>query len=165
MSYKSEQNITLGQSCKLVAVEHAGAYSHYGTRKVHRIYSAEWSLPLDFCGHFFVEALIWAESNIDLEEHAGKDVRQEEHPSALSACGSFFGAWVFTHGKPPTAPANPHEKTRRCFSMQFFGRQREFRGMPASMGTASTCLGIHSGVRDLSGTYPCALERIYKVVG
>jgi hypothetical protein len=54
-----------------------------------------------------VEALIWAQSNNDLEEHAGNDVRQEELLSAFSACGSFFGAWEITHGKPPTAPANP----------------------------------------------------------
>jgi hypothetical protein len=53
-----------------------------------------------------VEALIWAESNSDLEEHAGKDVRQEEHLSALSAFGRFFGAWEFTHGKSPTALSN-----------------------------------------------------------
>jgi hypothetical protein len=30
-----------------------------------------------------VEALIWAQSNNDLEEYAGKDVRQEELLSAL----------------------------------------------------------------------------------
>jgi len=54
-----------------------------------------------------VEALIWTQSNYDLEEHAGKDVRQKEHLSALSACGRFFGAWEITHGKPPTAPSNP----------------------------------------------------------
>jgi hypothetical protein len=54
-----------------------------------------------------VEALIWAKSNNDLEEHAGKDVRQEELLSALLARRSFFGAWKITHGKPPTAPSNP----------------------------------------------------------
>ena len=35
---------------------------------------------------FLVEAYIWTQSNSDLEEHAGKDVRQEELLSALSAC-------------------------------------------------------------------------------
>jgi hypothetical protein len=54
-----------------------------------------------------VEALIWTQSNSDLEENAGNDVRQEELLSAFSACGSFFGAWEITHGKPPTAPSNP----------------------------------------------------------
>ncbi len=53
------------------------------------------------------EALIRAQSNSDLETMAGKDVRQEEHLSALLASGSFFGAWEITHGKPPTAPSNP----------------------------------------------------------
>jgi hypothetical protein len=38
-----------------------------------------------------------------LEEYAGKDVRQEEHLSALSAFDGFFGAWEITHGIPPTA--------------------------------------------------------------
>jgi hypothetical protein len=56
-------------------VKHAGAYSDYGTRKVHRISSAKPSLPPDYCGHFFVEALIWAQSNGDLEENASKDMR------------------------------------------------------------------------------------------
>jgi hypothetical protein len=42
-----------------------------------------------------------------LEEYAGKDVRQEEHLSALSAFDGFFGAREFTHGKPPTALSNP----------------------------------------------------------
>jgi hypothetical protein len=51
-----------------------------------------------------VEAYIWTQSNNDLEEHAGKDVRQEELLSALSAFNGFFGAWEHTHGKPPTAP-------------------------------------------------------------
>jgi hypothetical protein len=32
-----------------------------------------------------VEALIWAKSNSDLEKYAGKDVRQEEGLSGLSA--------------------------------------------------------------------------------
>jgi hypothetical protein len=54
-----------------------------------------------------VKAYIWAQSHNDLEEHAGKDVRQEEHLSALSAFEGFFGAWEITHGKPPTAPSNP----------------------------------------------------------
>jgi hypothetical protein len=53
-----------------------------------------------------VEALIWTQSNSDLEEDAGKDVRQDELLSALLARRSFFGAWKITHGKPPTAPSN-----------------------------------------------------------
>jgi hypothetical protein len=61
---------------------------------------------------FLVEALIWTQSNSDLEEHAGKVVRQEELLSAFSASGSFFGAWEITHGKPPTAPSNPPSE---CF--------------------------------------------------
>jgi len=72
-------------SCKLAVVKHAGAYSYYGTRKEHRIYSADRSLPLVYCGHSLVEALIWAQSNNDLEEYAGKGVRQEEMLSALLA--------------------------------------------------------------------------------
>jgi hypothetical protein len=51
-----------------------------------------------------VEAYIWAQSNGDLEEDAGKDMRWEERLSALSALDGFFGAWEITHGKPPTAP-------------------------------------------------------------
>ena len=69
-------------------------------------------LPLDYCGYFFVEALIWAQSNSDLEEYASKDVRQEELLSAFSACGRFFGTQEITHGKPPTAPSNPPSE---CF--------------------------------------------------
>ena len=98
---------------------------------------------------FLVEAYIWTQSNSDLEEYARKDVRQDELLSAFSACGSFFGAWEITHGKPPTAPSNPPSE---CFedacSGQFFVGQREIRGMHASMGTASSCLGFQSGVRD-----------------
>jgi hypothetical protein len=59
-----------------------------------------------------VEALIWAQSNSDLEEHAGKDVRQEELLSALSAFDGFFGAWEFTHGKPPIAHSNPYSRRK-----------------------------------------------------
>ena len=108
--------------------------------------------PLDSYGYFFVEALIWAQSNSDLEEYASKDVRQEELLSAFSACGRFFGTQEITHGKPPTAPSNPPSE---CFenacSRQFFVGQRENRGMHASMGTASSCLGFQTGVRDFRG--------------
>jgi len=61
--------------CKLEVLNHAGAYSDDGTRKVHQINSAKRSLPTDYCGHFLVEALIWTQSNSDLEENAGKDMR------------------------------------------------------------------------------------------
>ena len=119
---------------------------------MHRFVSVYWSLPLDNCGHFFVQALIWTQSNSDLEEYADKDVRQEELLSALSACGSFFGTQKNSHGKPPMAPSNPPSE---CFgnacSRQFFVGQREIRGMHASMGTASSCLGFQSGVRDFRG--------------
>jgi hypothetical protein len=108
--------------------------------------------PLNYCGPFLVEALIWTQSNSDLEEYAGKVVRQEELLSALSACGRLFGAWEITHGKPPTAPSNPSSEcfTNAC-SRQFFVGQREIRGMHASMGTALSCLGFQSGVRDFRG--------------
>jgi hypothetical protein len=96
-----------------------------------------------------VEALIRAESNNDLEEYAGKDVRREELLFALSVLDGFFGAWEFTHGKPPTAPSNPSPRKQDDASQ---GRSSsvggEIRGMSVSMGKASTCLGIHSGVRD-----------------
>jgi hypothetical protein len=55
----------------------------------------------------FREALIWAQSNSDLEEYADKDMRQEELLSALSASRRFFGTWKLTHGKPPALPSNP----------------------------------------------------------
>jgi hypothetical protein len=78
-----------------------------------------------------------------LEENASKDVRQEEMLSALSALDGFFGNREFTHGKPPTALSNPpSEGFRNALSRQFFVSQRENRGMYASMGTASTCLGF-----------------------
>jgi hypothetical protein len=48
-----------------------------------------------------------------LEEHAGKDVRQEEQLSALSAFDGFFGAWEITHGKSPTAPSNPLREEKK----------------------------------------------------
>ena len=96
-----------------------------------------------------MEALIWTQSNNDLEEHAGKDVRQEVLLSAFSACGSFFGAWEITHGKSPMPPSNPPSRRKEdACSRQFFVGQREIRGMHASMGTASSCLGFQSGVRD-----------------
>jgi hypothetical protein len=57
-----------------------------------------------------VEALIWAESNNDLEEYASKGVRQEELLSAFKASIRFFDAWEITHGKPPIAPSNPHSR-------------------------------------------------------
>ena len=103
----------------------AGAYPDYGTRKVHRINSAGRAWPLDYCGHFFVEAYIWTQSHGDLEEYARKDVRQEKHLSALSAFDGFFGAWEFTHGKPPTAPSNPLPRTTEdAYSIHFFRSQR-----------------------------------------
>jgi hypothetical protein len=84
-----------------------------------------------------VEALIWAQSNGDLEEYASKDMRSEERLSALSVLDGFFGAWDNTHGKPPTAPSNPlSEGFRNACSRQFFVGRRENRGMLASMGTA-----------------------------
>jgi hypothetical protein len=90
-----------------------------------------------------VEAYIWAQSNIDLEEYAGKDVRQEELLSALSAFNGFFGTQEISHGKPPTAPSNPHsgkqEDASQGSSSSVSGK---IRGMSASMGTASTCLGF-----------------------
>ena len=96
-----------------------------------------------------MEALIWTQSNGDLEEHAGKDVRQEERLSALSALDGFFGAWEITHGKSPTAPSNPSPRKQDDASQ---GRSSsvggEIRGMSVSMGTASTCLGFQTGVRD-----------------
>jgi hypothetical protein len=96
-----------------------------------------------------VEALIWTQSNGDLEEHAGTDVRQEEHLSALSAFDGFFGAWEITHGKPPTAPSNPHSRKQEdAFQGRSSSVSGEIRGMSVSMGTASTCLGFQSGVRD-----------------
>jgi hypothetical protein len=90
-----------------------------------------------------VEALIWAESNIDLEDHAGKDVRQEEHLSALSAFDGFFGAWEITHGKPPTALSNPFSRRKEdAYQGSSSSVSGKNRGMAASMGTASTCLGF-----------------------
>ena len=96
-----------------------------------------------------MEALIWAISNNDLEEYASKGVRQEELLSAFKARGRFFGAWEITHGKPPTSPSNPlSECFENACSRQFFVGQRKTRGMYASMGTASSCLGFQPGVRD-----------------
>ena len=84
-----------------------------------------------------------------MEEYAGKDVRQEEHLSALSAFDGFFGAWEITHGKSPAAPSNPYSSKQEDASQ---GRSSvvsgKLRGMSASMGTASTCLGFQTGVRD-----------------
>jgi hypothetical protein len=85
-----------------------------------------------------------------LEEHAGKDVRQEEHLSALSAFDGFFGAWEITHGKPPPTLSNPpSEGFRDAFSGQFFVSRRENRGMLVSIGYGvRACLGFQTGVRD-----------------
>ena len=115
----------------------------------HRLSSADWQWPLDYCGHFFVEALIWTQSNSDLEEYAGKDVRQEELLSALSAFEGFFGAWEIKHGKPPTAPSNLHSREQEdAFQGSSSAVSGKIRGMSVSMGTASTCLGFQTGVRD-----------------
>jgi hypothetical protein len=88
-----------------------------------------------------------------LEEHAGKDVRQEEHLSALSAFDGFFGAWEITHGKPPPTLSNPpSEGFRDAFSGQFFVSRRENRGMLVSIGYGvRACLGFQTGVRDFRG--------------
>jgi hypothetical protein len=98
-----------------------------------------------------------------LEEHAGKDVRQEEHLSTLSAFDGFFGAWEITHGKPPTAPSNPHSRKQKdAFQGSSSAVSGKIRGMSASMGTASTCLGFQTGVRDFRGNVtvrPCQSDR------
>jgi hypothetical protein len=87
-----------------------------------------------------------------LEEHAGKDVRQEELLSALSALDGFFGAWEITHGKPPTALSNPSSRKQEdAFKGSSSSVSGKNRGMYASMGTASTCLGFQTGVRDFRG--------------
>ena len=100
-------------------------------------------MPPENCGHFFVEALIWTQSNSDLEEHAGKDVRQEEHLSALSAFDGFFGTREITHGKPPSPPANPYSRRKEDASQGSSSAvSGKIRGMSVSMGTASTCLGF-----------------------
>jgi hypothetical protein len=92
---------------------------------------------------FLVEAYIWAQSNSDLEEHACKDVRQEEHLSALSAFDGFFGAWEITHGKPPSYPANPASRRKEDASQGSSSSvSGKIRGMSVSMETASTCLGF-----------------------
>jgi hypothetical protein len=78
-----------------------------------------------------------------LEEYAGKDVRQEEHLSALSAFDGFFGTREFTHGKPPTAPSNPLPRRKDdAFQGSSSSVSGKNRGMSGSMGTASTCLGF-----------------------
>jgi hypothetical protein len=78
-----------------------------------------------------------------LEEHAGRDVRQEELLSALSAFDGFFDAWEITHGKPPTAPSNPLSRRKNdAFQGSSSSVSGKNRGMLASMGTASTCLGF-----------------------
>jgi len=90
-----------------------------------------------------VEALIWTQSNSDLEENAGKGVRQEELLSAFKARESFFGAREITHGKTLMPPSNPpSERAEYALSRHFLVRQRKTRGMHASMGTASSCLGF-----------------------
>jgi hypothetical protein len=98
-----------------------------------------------------------------LEEHAGKDVRQEEHLSALSAFDGFFGAWKITHGKPPTAPSNPSPgRQEDAFNGSSSAVSGENRGMSVSMKTASTCLGFQTGVRDFRGNVtvrPCQSDR------
>jgi hypothetical protein len=84
-----------------------------------------------------------------LEEDAGKDVRQGELLSALSAFDGFFGAWEITHGKSPTAPSNPSSRRKEDASQDSSSVvSGKIRGMSGSMGTASTCLGFKSGVRD-----------------
>jgi hypothetical protein len=87
-----------------------------------------------------------------LEEDAGKDVRQGELLSALSAFDGFFGAWEITHGKSPTAPSNPSSRRKEDASQDSSSVvSGKIRGMSGSMGTASTCLGFKSGVRDFRG--------------
>jgi len=76
-------------------------------------------------------------------------MRQEELLSALSAFDGFFGAWEITHGKPPTAPSNPHSRRQEdAFQGSYSSVSGKNRGMSVSMGTASTCLGFQTGVRD-----------------
>jgi hypothetical protein len=87
-----------------------------------------------------------------LEEHVSRDVRQEELLSALSAFKGFFDTREFTHGKPPTALANPSPRTGEDASQGSSSAvSGKIRGMSGSMGTASTCLGFESGVRDFRG--------------
>jgi hypothetical protein len=84
-----------------------------------------------------------------LEEHAGKDVRQEECLSGLSALEGFFSAWEITHGIPPTAPSNSFPRRKEdAFQGGSSAISGKIRGMSVSMGTASTCLGFESGIRD-----------------
>jgi hypothetical protein len=98
-----------------------------------------------------------------LEEYAGKDVRQEEHLSALSAFDGFFGAWEITHEKPLSPPANPSSRRKEDASQgNSSAVSGKIRGMSVSMGTASTCLGFQSGVRDFRGNVtvrPCQSDR------
>jgi len=98
-----------------------------------------------------------------LEEDASKDVRWKERLSALSAFDGFFGAWEFTHGKPPTAPSNPHSRKQEDASQGSSSVvSGKIRGMSGSMGTASTCLGFQSGVRDFRGNVtvrPCQSDK------
>ena len=76
-------------------------------------------------------------------------MRQEELLSALSAFDGFFGAWEITHGKPPTAPSNPPSRRKEdAFQGSSSSVSGKNRGMYASMGTGSTCLGFQTGVRD-----------------
>ena len=91
-----------------------------------------------------MKAYIWAQSNNDLEEHAGKDVRQEELLFALSVLGRFLGAWEISHGKPPSPPANaPSERFENACSRHFFVGQRKTRGMLGSIGYGvRACLGF-----------------------
>jgi len=84
-------------------------------------------VPLKNCGHFFVEALIWTQSNGDLEENAGKDMRSEKLHPAFEALDGFFGAWEITHEKPPTAPSNP---TSRRKEDAFQGSSSAVSGKP-----------------------------------
>jgi hypothetical protein len=87
-----------------------------------------------------------------LEENASKNVRKEEHLSALSVLDGFFGTWEFTHGKPPNASSNPSSRRKEDASQGSSSAvSGKIRGMLASMGTASTCLGFESGVRDFRG--------------
>ena len=76
-------------------------------------------------------------------------MRQEEHLSALSAFDGFFGAWEITHEKPLSPPANPSSRRKEDASQgNSSAVSGKIRGMSVSMGTASTCLGFQSGVRD-----------------
>jgi hypothetical protein len=100
-----------------------------------------------------------------LEEYAGKDVRQEELLSALSVLDRFFGAWQFTHGKPPTAPSNPspRKKNDAC-SKQFFVSQREkSEACTHRWGRRRHASDFQSGVRDFrreAGTWQYHKEEI-----